>query len=202
MSKNNIKLCIQELEKLCATVALTRCDDQVRFPGVDRLPSDVVLWSGSYAKLLLWPVKSVTIDEILLAVELGEGWLDAALTETERRSKIHLDGYLVLALPSAPDPSAKKLVRKFELSSRLCRKHFVWPEAVDDSAASAERWLRIADVTVLGLPEAVTAAGETPYWPEMGDEAEGLWRDLQKNGPAKQAQSDSEIPIPGEHRTT
>ncbi|MGO7653225.1 hypothetical protein ACC688_37025, partial [Rhizobium ruizarguesonis] len=61
------------------------------------------------------------------------------------------------------------------LSSRICRKHLVWPSSAAALAAGAGPWARIADIPALGLPDAATAAGDTLCWPEIGDAANALW---------------------------
>jgi hypothetical protein len=105
---------------------------------------------------------------------------------------------LVLALPAAPAPEADEEIRKVELSARICRKHLVWPSSSEALAKGAGPWARVADVTMLGLPDAITAAGDGLYWPEINLEAEALWKELQNKGAPSVAQADAEAPIPAE----
>ncbi|MGE0665751.1 MAG: hypothetical protein AB7O49_04245 [Sphingomonadales bacterium] len=196
MSAPDIFTCVEAIETLCTRVAMSR---QMQLPDLTEVaepPVGAVLWSGSYARLLLWPVLSNQRDVIALAADEGEGWLDALLSQAEGAATAPLDGYLVLALPAAPDPEADQEIRKLELSARICRKHLVWPSPADALAAGAGLWARVADITMLGLPDAVTAAGDALYWPEIGEAAEMLWRALQEKGAPALAQADADAPIP------
>ena len=103
---------------------------------------------------------------------------------------------LVLALPAAPAPEADEEIRKVELSASICRKHLVWPSSAEALAAGAGPWARVADVTMLGLPDAITAAGDGLYWPAIGDRAEALWQELQGKGAPAVALAGAEAPIP------
>lgn len=192
----DIGACVEALELLCTRVAMAR---EAQLPGlaqVAEVPAGAALWSSSYAKLLLWPVASNEGEVIARATDEGEGWLDALLTHSERSAATPLDGYLVLALPAAPAPEADEQIRKVELSASICRKHLVWPSSAEALAAGAGPWARVADVTMLGLPDAITAAGDELYWPQIGDRAEALWQELQDKGAPSVASADAEAPIP------
>ena len=196
MNGPGIDLCIQELEPLCAKVAMAR---QVQLPGLAEVappPAGAALWSSGYARLLLWPVATNRSDMIARAADEGEGWLDALLAQAETSPTAPLDGYLVLALPAAPAPEANEEIRKVELSARICRKHLVWPSSAEALAEGAGAWARLADITALGLPEAATAAGDTLFWPEIGHAADALWLELQEKGAPAVARADAEAPIP------
>lgn len=194
----DIGACTQALEQLCTRVAMARQAQLPRLADVAEPPAGAALWSSNYAQLLLWPVASNESEVIALATDEGEGWLDALLSQAERSPTIPLDGYLVLALPAAPTPEADKEIRKVELSVKICRKHLVWPSSPEALAKGAGPWARVADVTMLGLPDAITAAGDGLYWPEIGDRAEALWQELQDRGAPSVAQADAEAPIPAE----
>ena len=196
MSTADFDLCAQALEPLCAKVALMRDAQLPELVDTPAPPPAAALWSSSYGRLLLWPVASDEVATIKLAADEGEGWLDALLSQAEHPPGIPLDGYLVLALPSEPEREANEEIRKIELSARICRKHLVWPSSDEAVAAGAGPWTRIADVTVLGLPDAVTAAGDTLHWPEIGAEADALWSALQEKGAPAVVQADAEGPIP------
>jgi hypothetical protein len=196
MNGPDINACIQQLEPLCTKVAMARQPQLPRLAQVAEPPAGAALWSGGYARLLLWPVAANQGDAIERAAEEGEGWLDALLAQIETSSAAPLDGYLVLALPAVPAPEADDEIRKVELSARICRKHLVWPSSAEALAAGAGPWARIADVTALGLPDAATAAGDMIYWPEIGDVADALWLELQEKGASAVAQADAEAPIP------
>lgn len=194
----NIAACAEALEQLCARVAMARQTELPRLADVAEPPAGAALWSSSYAQLLLWPVASNEGEVIARATDEGEGWLDAVLAQAERSPAIPLDGYLVLALPAAPAPQADDEIRKVELSASICRKHLVWPSSSEALAKGAEPWARVADVTMLGLPDAITAAGDGLYWPEISHDAEALWQELQNEGAPSVAQTDAEAPIPAE----
>jgi hypothetical protein len=196
MSADDFEPCIQALESLCARVALVRDAQLPRVGAAASPPKGAALWSSSYARLLLWPATSNDAQAIALASDEGEGWLNEVLARAEQLQGIPLDGYLVLALPSAPAIEASEEIRKAELSVRICRKHLVWPSSVQALAAGAGPWSRVADITVLGLPDVDTAAGDSLHWPEIGASAEALWCELQEKGAATVAQVDSEAPIP------
>lgn len=192
----NIDACAEALERLCVRVAMARQAQLPRLAEVAEPPAGAALWSSNYAQLLLWPVASNEAEMIARATDEGEGWLDALLSQAERSPAIPMDGYLVLALPTAPALEADEEIRKVELSASICRKHLVWPSSAEALAAGAGPWSRVADVTMLGLPDAMTAAGDGLYWPEIGDSAEALWQELQDKGAPFVAQADAEAPIP------
>lgn len=199
ISPQNIAACADALEQLCARVVMARQAELPRLADVAEPPAGAALWSSDYAQLLLWPVASSEGEAISRATDEGEGWLDAVLSRAERSPAIPLDGYLVLALPAAPTPEADDEIRKIELSARICRKHLVWPSSSEALAKGAGPWARVADVTMLGLPDAITAAGNGLYWPEIGRHAEALWQELQNKGAPSVAQGDAEAPIPAEN---
>ena len=144
-------------------------------------------WSGRYAAVVLWPVPSNEMGVLRAEALRAEGWFAEALAaeEANRDGRV-LDGYLILALPSAPSDQVQAEVWHLELSSQVCRKHVVWP-----SGDARQSWLRLDSVTVLALPEGVTAVSGEPRWPTMEPEAEALWRDIERLGPAAAAEAHS-----------
>jgi len=199
MSAPDYTACVEAIELLCARVAMSRQPQLPSLANVAELPAGTALWSSTYARLLLWPVSSNQSEVIARAADEGEGWLDALLSQAEGALTAPVDGYLVLALPSAPEREADEEIRKLELSARICRKHLIWPSPADALAAGAGPWARVADITILGLPDAVTASGDAVYWPEMSEAAEGLLRALQEKGAPAVAQLDADGPIPLEN---
>jgi hypothetical protein len=196
MNAPDYSACVEAIELLCARVAMSRQPQLPSLANVAKLPAGTALWSSTYARLLLWPVSSNQSEVIARAADEGEGWLDALLSQAEGALTAPVDGYLVLALQSAPEPEADDKIRKLELSARICRKHLIWPSPADALAAGAEPWTRVADITILGLPDAVTASGDAVYWPEMSEAAEVLLRALQEKGAPAVAQLDVDGPIP------
>jgi hypothetical protein len=168
-----------QLDALCRKVGLKLVDALPEEAG-RRMPNDVSLWSSAYAQLLLWPCGGNDARSIELAAESGQGWFDEVLTKGERVTCGRpIDGYLVIALTGEPDQGAMEDVRRLELSSQVCRKHLIWPSKDDDEVG---QWLRVADVTVVGLPDAGTAGGSELYWPEIDSEAQAIWNDLAELG--------------------
>jgi hypothetical protein len=150
-----------------------------------------VLWSSSYAHLLLWPLISIEPSAIEQGASVAQGWFDEVLARFESSDPGRpVDGYLVLALPRPPEENAKDEIRRLELSSQICRKHLIWPAVAAEDEELAEAWCRVADVTVLGLPDAETAAAAELYWPDIDREAQAVWDDLVVLGAPATAQKD------------
>jgi hypothetical protein len=140
-------------------------------------PNGVTLWSSIYARLVLWPVPGIDASAIQTTAREAQAWFDEMLVQDERNSGgSPIDGYLVLALPGAPDDSTREEVRRLELSSQVCRKHLIWnspPTELEDGG-----WQRVADITVVGFPDAEIAPGPELEWPQMDSQAKALWDDL------------------------
>lgn len=155
------------------------------------MPQLTALWSSPYAHLLFWPVADISPEEIGRCASEAEGWFDEFLTTIEAASRGRpVDGYLVLALPCPPEVDASDEIRRVELSSRICRKHLIWPNAPEGTDIPLEPWCRIADVTVLGLPDAALAGASELHWPQIDSEAAAVWADLQQFGAQVTAQRD------------
>lgn len=180
----------QQLELLCRKVGLRRMDALPSHRVAVAPPPSAMLWSSSYACLLLWPLEASAPAEIERGAGEAEGWFDELLSGVEATKSGPIDGYLVLALPDAPGDDAKDEIRRLELSSRICRKHLIWPATAQNGEEPPELWCRVADVTVLGLPEAVMAGTSELYWPEIDAEAEAVWTDLLEMGAPATAQRD------------
>jgi hypothetical protein len=169
------------LDPLSAKVGLVRVDTLPRDEATAPAPQGIALWSSTYARLLLWPCPSSDAATVEASARAGQRWFDEVLVEGERKSGGRpIDGYLVLALPEAPDKDAREDVRRLELSAQVCRKHLIWPSVPDDPDRESVPWQRVADVTVLGFPDTDVEAvpsGEL-YWPEIDTEALALWEEL------------------------
>ncbi|SEJ91736.1 hypothetical protein SAMN05518849_11837 [Sphingobium sp. AP50] len=164
------------LAPLCARVALEPAPlptgDPVAFP------EGAGLWQSSYARLLLWPVTSLETSMFRKEAIIAEGVLDRLLeAESHKERRPTVDGYLVLALPQAPSEDDRELVTALELSPRICRKHCIWPAVIKDDANQNSGWHRIADVTVVGLPDGKTAA-EGAFWPTLDEESTAFWKEI------------------------
>ncbi len=179
-----------DLDILCQKVDLQNILDLPSFEHAP-LPIGTTLWSSEYAVLLFWPSFASDREGIVTEAAKAQGWFDELLSfkEKEKRKKL-IDGYLVLALPAAPEGEAKEEVRKLEISSQICRKHVVWPRAVGDKNYNEQAWMRISDVTVLGLPDVTTTEVEGLYWPEIDSEAQAVWDDLMSIGVGRTVQKD------------
>lgn len=182
------------LDPLCIKVGLTR---MVQLPNIDRgaaPPEGVALWSSSYARLLLWPCPSNEALAIDAAAEAGQRWFDEVLVSGELNTGGRtIDGYLVLALPAPLKEEAREDIRRLELSAQVCRKHLIWPSEPDEADYETFPWRRVADVTVLGLPNAEIVAGAELQWPAIDTEAKALWEELDAIGVSAVLLRDEEL---------
>lgn len=175
-----------QLEELCAKVGLVSINDLPQSETPIRPPNGSTLWSSSYARVLLWPCGASDPASVEQAAAAGQAWFDEVLVQGERHTRGRpIDGYLVLALPQAPDAEAREEIRRIELSVQVCRKHLIWPSSADDADGDPVGWRRVADVTVLGLPDAAAAPGPELQWPGLDIEAEALWNELVSIGVAE-----------------
>ena len=165
---------VAALDPLCVSVGLPFDVD------LDA-PKGVALWSGSYAAVLLWPVIE---DQLAANAVEAEAWFaDYLFGEERRRNARVVDGYLLLALSQPVSAALAGAVRSIELSTQICRKHAVWPDADGE-------WRRLDAVTVLGLPKAVTSASGEPAWPTLDAEAAALWSNIQRSGAKRAAEAE------------
>lgn len=174
---SNLDLAVAQVDELCAKVGLQQAGLPVA-AGEHAVPVGTTLWTSSYARLVLWPCCASDAAGVIAAAREGQGWFDEILVSNEARSRGPIDGYLVLALPAAPAADASEDVRRLELSSQVCRKHLIWPAGEADTEEAAGTWLRVADVTVVGLPETMPSSGGELVWPKIDSEAQAVWDDL------------------------
>lgn len=190
-ASTDIALATMQLDMLCSRVGLKFAKELPATQSGLTLPPGAALWSSSYAYLLLWPLQGIEPVAIARGASEAEGWFDEVLSSFEAgHSGRPIDGYLVLALPQPPQDDAKDDIRRLELSARICRKHLIWPAEATNVQSLSEPWCRVADVTVLGLPDAETAATDELYWPKLDSEAEAVWGDLKHLGAPETAQKD------------
>ena len=171
----------EQLDTLCVAVGLTQA---ARFPKIDQQdapPPGATLWQSAYANVLLWPCQADCLGDIMGAAERGQSWFDQVLSgeEAQRRGRV-VDGYLVLALSQRPPTDTRDDIRRLELSSLICRKHLIWPSAAEDQDHIPGLWRRVADVTVVGLPEVDVPATGALYWPDLDEDAKGQLDELQQ----------------------
>jgi hypothetical protein len=179
------------LAQLCDKVQLHPVALPNVFAAGVRPPEQSALWASDYACVLFWPISTTDGAAVHTAVLTAQGWFDEVLSAQERvRDGRTVDGYLVFALPAEPSPDLKAEIRHIELSPQVCRKHLIWPRGQADGDPGAP-WARIADVTVLGLPEAVTATHGELDWPDLDKEAAEVWADISSLGPAAAAEADA-----------
>jgi hypothetical protein len=173
----------EQLNELCVKVGLDRTPE-LPSPGIAiSAPEGTALWSSSYALVLLWPCGGGDYVSVEQAAAQGQAWFDEVLVRKERSSLGGLiDGYLVLALPQAPEEDAREKIRRLELSAQVCRKHMIWPSTPADHNHETGLWQRVADITVLGLPEASAPSSSELQWPELDSEAQALWTELSTLG--------------------
>ena len=173
----NLDLAVAQVDELCAKVGLRQAGLPVA-AGEHAVPAGTTLWTSSYARLVLWPCGASDAAGVIAAAREGQGWFDEMLVRGEAHSRGPIDGYLVLALPAAPAADASEDVRRLELSSQVCRKHLIWPAGEADPEEAAGTWLRVADVTVVGLPDTMPSSGGELVWPKIDSEAQAVWEDL------------------------
>jgi hypothetical protein len=179
-----------QLDVLCQKVGLSAVGSLPAFEQ-GSAPVSAVLWSSAYAHLLLWPLGGTSREAIDKGATQAEGWFDELLSGAEAgQAGRPVDGYLVLALPMAPADDAKDEIRRLELSARICRKHLIWPAAGQNGQPPLEPWCRVADVTVLGLPDAAMAGTSELVWPKIDGEADAVWADLALLGVGATVQKD------------
>lgn len=170
---------INELDRRCAQVDLARID-------AAEVPCGASLWSGDYACVVLWPVPATDEAGFDVALRTGETWLADYLSGAEsRRGARVIDGYLLLQLPGSPEETLLPRIREAELSFNVCRKHVVWAYAGDPKQPP-----RLDSVTVLAVPEGITAASGEAHWPPLNPELTTLWDRIQNDGPAAAAQAE------------
>jgi hypothetical protein len=183
-----------EIDDLCGKVGF-HIEQLPKFKNLNiEPPPGTTLWVSDYAAVLLWPIDKTSAGPLQIAAEQGQSYFDELLVTKEGAANGRVvDGYLLLALPSAPTNDVQPTIRRLELSSQICRKHILWPkgpEELHQPAVPTSMWARIADVTVLGLPDANTAGSADVYWPQLDKEAEKLWRELENGNPVVIAQQD------------
>ncbi len=133
------------------------------------VPVGAMVWEGSYAVLLLWPLP--TADEPTLAeLATGRYVLDGLLAERERQAGGEqsgpIDGYLVAVLPAAPDDTLKNAIHSQELDTRICRVHVIWRgEGV---------WRRRERIALLAPDQSSAAVGPVSLPPALDKWALGL----------------------------
>ncbi len=172
-----------QLGDLCEAVGLRQVAKLPLVDNVDAPPEGATLWQSSYAIVLLWPCQANCLDDIVGAVERGQSWFDLVLcAEEAKRAGRVVDGYLVLALSQAPSAEARDDVRRLELSSLICRKHLIWPSTPDENDHEQGLWRRVADVTVVGLPEVEVPATGDLHWPILDEDAKAQLDELQRLG--------------------
>jgi hypothetical protein len=156
-----------------------------------RPPKQSFLWAGDYACVLLWPISETDSAAVRVTALSAQGWFDELLSARERDGDGRtVDGYLVLALPTEPNADLKDEIRRIELSPQVCRKHLIWPGGRNDGDGGVA-WLRVADVTVLGLPEAITATSGELHWPDLDKEAAEVWAQISRLGAAAAVEADA-----------
>ena len=181
----NLASARDQLDALCVKVGLIRSQRIPTAEGQAPAPEGACLWASDYARLLFWPCRASDAASIERSARDGQAWFDEVLIQNEQNAHGRpIDGYLVLALPEAPGDEAREDVRRLELSAQVCRKHLIWPSQPSDRDHEPGRWRRVADVTVLGLPDTEEAPGAELHWPELDKDAQALWDRLAEQGVA------------------
>lgn len=171
------------IDPLCVKVGLTRVEQLPRIEGAVGAPDGIALWSSPYARLLLWPCSASDARTVQTTASAAQRWFDEELISGERgMGGRTIDGYLVMALPVPPEDDAREDIRRLELSAQVCRKHLIWPSLPADPDYTEIPWRRVADITVVGLPDAEIVPGEELQWPAIDAEAKALWEELDAIG--------------------
>lgn len=171
------------IDSLCVKVGLARAEQSPRIEGAAIAPDGIALWSSPYARLLFWPCPASDAQTVETTASAAQRWFDEVLIAGERGiGGRTIDGYLVLALPIPPEGDAREDIRRLELSAQVCRKHLIWPSLPDDPDRAEVSWRRVADITVVGLPDAEIVPGEELRWPEIDTQAKALWEELNAIG--------------------
>lgn len=152
-----VELPIQELDKLAASAGFR--EEAVPAIGVPA-PPDLKFWASDFAFLALVRVAKADAESLNEAFLDASGWMSLALKAEEKLGHL-IDGYLLLAMPSKPDPTLLAEVRRVESDTGVCRKHVLWPDK--DLSWTATLYA----VTTLGLPSAtpVSSAVTEPELP-------------------------------------
>ncbi|MBR1325704.1 hypothetical protein [Bradyrhizobium ottawaense] len=181
----------QEIDALGRKVGFRRSEVLPPTENGVRAPLYSALWTSDYAYLLFWPIAGSSPGVLQAGAIEAEGWFDELLSSAEsQRSDRVVDGYLIFGLAHPPTDEVKDQIRHLELSTRVCRKHFIWPSDEQRDEECTEGWSRVADVTALGLPDAAMAGTSELVWPSIDGEAEAVWTDLIHDGVSTTAQKD------------
>lgn len=109
-------------------------------------PAETLIWTSSFAVMAVVPVLGLASEALRSTTHEAQEWLWRRITIEEKSARF-LDGYLLLALSTAPIDALRSEVREIELDTSDCRKHVIWPDA--ESGWDQKLWA----VTCLGLPE-------------------------------------------------
>lgn len=171
------------IDPLCVKVGFARAEQLPRIEGAADVPDGIALWSSPYARLLFWPCPASDTRTIETTTSAAQRWFDEVLIAGERGiGGRTIDGYLVIALPAPPGDDAREDIRRIELSAHVCRKHLIWPSLPEEPDHAEIPWSRVADITVVGLPDAEIVPGEELHWPTIDTEAKALWEELDAIG--------------------
>lgn len=147
------------------------------------LPAQAGAFVSQYAWLLVWPVADASGPVLLAADQAAADHLVQALPPEAGRTGSVIDGYVVLALPSAPDGDLPE-IRQVRLKRSLCRRAVVWP------AVSGDGWEGVGAVTVLDIPGLGEDSGLRRL-PELSADEAALLARIDRDGKAV-AQADIE----------
>jgi hypothetical protein len=135
----------------------------------------------------MWPIHDRPEPTSLQTAALSaQDWFDHILLHAEGSDTKPIDGYLILALASAPTSDEMLSVQTLEFSTQVCRKHVIWPDPL-----AYEGWRGLLDITVLAPPDGI-ASTDNAEWPVLDRTAEILWRRIADLGHTAVAQLDLE----------
>ena len=162
------------IDDLCSRVDLHRVEGEKASVSRSKPAGDYALWTAEYAQVLLAQVERLDRTRLATVVGKWQDWFDDILGRAEGGSGV-VDGYMVIKLSAEPLDELET-VRQLELSTQVCRKHFIWPDVTAQFG-----WRGLMSISVLGLPDG-NPAEEMTSLPALAPDVQQLWSDIEELG--------------------
>ncbi|WP_223512623.1 hypothetical protein [Pseudomonas sp. GL-B-19] len=120
-----------------------------------KAPGQQGCWESGFASLLLVDITDADASEASRLAKLAESYLDARILQREKTGAV-IDGYLVLAVSSAPE--FKPFIAEVERNTLFMRKHAV--------IKGDEGWERYERITPLGLGRSAIVSAAPVFAPD------------------------------------
>lgn len=172
MNPSALDSLISEITSLAALVGFAQADSA--HPLCRDLPANAYALVSSYGWLVVWPVPDVSDPALLRADRMAEDHFTEAFPPEAGQAGAVVDGYVVLALPSAPGPDMAE-VRRVRLKRSVCRRAVVWYDEQE------LRWHGIDSITVLAVPGLGSNNGPRGL-PDLSAEEMNLLDDIGTDG--------------------